>query len=156
MILMRRPKHIPQLPISGFETIAQFIPHREPMVLVDTLLECSGTAVNAAFTIPKKHIFVQDNDHFSETGLLEHMAQVVALHTGYEGAVLGMESREGYIGAIKNAAIRMLPKAGDVLETVISITYSANDMSVVAAETRVGGKAIATATMSTFLRKEIG
>ena len=68
--------------ITDQSLIQKLIPQREPMIMVDTLLYYNKTKVIGGLTIKNSNMFVQDGA-FSEPGIIEHMAQTVALHTGY-------------------------------------------------------------------------
>ena len=63
--------------------IQNLIPQKTPFVMVDKLLFFSNEKVVSGFTIPQDHLFTSDN-FFTAPGLIEHMAQTVALHTGYQ------------------------------------------------------------------------
>ncbi|QIE60111.1 hypothetical protein G5B37_11220 [Rasiella rasia] len=142
--------NIPALPISDMVFLKKLIPHREPIILIDTLQYHDENTLIASFTIPKEHLFVSDKT-FSEAGLLEHMAQCVALHTGFTGFAKNEPPRIGYIGAIKSAQLSELPRIGDTVTTEVVITYSAMDMSLVKIKSLIASKHIATAEMSTIL-----
>lgn len=138
-------------PITNLEFLKKLIPHREPMILIDTLLYHDSTSLVSSLLVLKESLFVASNQ-FSEAGILEHMAQSVALHTGYSGYLSEQSTREGYIGAIKKAEILQLPKVGEIITTQVTITYSAMDMTLVTLESKIDGKIIATAAMSTILK----
>ncbi len=69
-------------PIKDLAVIKQFLPHREPMVMVDGLLFYNEKKAISTLTILKENLFVE-NGYLAETGLIEHMAQTAALHVGY-------------------------------------------------------------------------
>lgn len=54
--------------------IHHFLPHREPMLMVDFILELTPEKVVTSFEIKPENIFV-DNNQFIEAGLIEHSAQ---------------------------------------------------------------------------------
>src|SRR5690554_7420315 len=70
----------PQLPIID---VSHLIPQKTPFVMVDTLLDFSENKVVSSFQIKADNLFV-NNNRFLESGLIENMAQTVALHTGYD------------------------------------------------------------------------
>ena len=148
---MNKSENILQLPITHIETIRKLVPHREPILAIGSLIAYTETTLVASFTIPEDHLFVH-NGCFSEAGLLEHMAQCMALHSGYSGALKEEAPREGYIGVIKTADIEMIPKAGKTLLTHIEIVHAVLDMSMVTAEIRVDKKFCAKATLHTILK----
>ena len=100
--------------------IGHLIPQKFPFVMVDTLVSFSKTVVIAEFTIKKENLFLL-NDELSETGLIENMAQTVALHTGYDFFLRGEEAPTGYIGSIKKIEIEKLPKIGETITTKVNI-----------------------------------
>ena len=139
------------LPTANLEFLKKLIPHREPMILIDTLQYHDENSLVSSFLITEQCLFIKENK-LSEAGILEHMAQSVALHTGYSGYIDEKATREGYIGAIKKAEIVQLPKVGETITTQVNITYSAMDMTMVQIETKIDGKIIALAEMSTVLK----
>lgn len=144
--------NVPQLPI-GASLIEQFIPQRPPMVLVDTLHSFETDRVVSGLTISESNIFVT-NGFFSETGILEHIAQTAALYMGYGALKRGGIPKEGYIGAIKSATIHVIPKVGAVLRTELVVVYDVMSMLLVHAETYCEDVLIASAEMKTMLKPE--
>lgn len=138
-------------PITDLAFLKKLIPHREPLFLIDTLHYHDVNKLKSSLLVLANSLFVV-NTHFSEAGILEHMAQSVALHTGYSGYLSDKSTREGYIGAIKNIEISQLPKVGETIVTEVSITYSVMDMTKVQIESKIEETVIATAEMSTILK----
>lgn len=141
------------LPITDLTVLKQMLPHREPMLLVDSLISFSETSIVSNLTILSSNIFVQNN-YFQEAGLLENMAQTVALHTGYNGMLFEVPPRVGYIGAIKQATFEQLPIVGDTIKTEATITYNAIEMTMVNVVVFLKEEKIASATMTTILKPE--
>ncbi|PKA83222.1 hypothetical protein ATE92_1372 [Ulvibacter sp. MAR_2010_11] len=140
-----------RLPITNSELIKDLIPHREPIIMVDTLLTCNSARVVAQLKVLEDSIFVEKG-WLSETGLLEHMAQTVALHAGYEALTKKSKPMEGYIGAIKEMTIARCPEIGEVITTEAEILYEALAMTQVQITSRIDKLQIATATMTTVMR----
>ena len=109
-----------ELPISAPEQIIQLIPQRSPMVMVDTLWEYTPETAVVGLTITQENIFVQEGN-LSASGLIEHMAQSIALHKGYGYYLKALPTPMGYIGAIKHIEIQALPKKGEAIRTHITI-----------------------------------
>ena len=80
--------------------ITALIPQKEPFVMVDVLLSYSKTKVISSFKVLENNLFFE-NDRFIESGIIENMAQTVALHTGYDYFLRGEGIPTGYIGSIK-------------------------------------------------------
>ena len=62
--------------------IFNLIPQRPPMVMVDKLFECNDQKALTGFEIVADNILVR-NGQFSESGLIENIAQSAALMTGW-------------------------------------------------------------------------
>ncbi len=139
-------------PISDIKRIEKLLPHREPMIMVDTLEYFSIKRGICRLSISENNIFVS-NGFFSETGILEHMAQTAALHIGYKQSLNNIEAKEGFIGAIKSSEIISLPKLNDTLSTEIEVVYEITNMTMVKIKTSVGGKVIAMSEMNTILKE---
>jgi len=106
--------------LQAVTNIKNLIPQQAPFVMVDTLRSHSESKAISSLTIQKDNLFVENNV-FLEAGLVENMAQTVALHTGYEYFLKGMEAPTGYIGAIKNIDIIKLPLLDETIFTEVEI-----------------------------------
>lgn len=139
------------LPSDNPAFVESLIPQRPPFVMVDELSEYSETYLISGFTVKEENIFVQDGI-FQASGLVEHQAQSVALHTGYKYYLLGKEAPTGYIGAIKSFEAESLPKAGDRLVTEVTILSEVMGVTLVNAVTRLNNEIIASAQMKTVVK----
>ena len=103
------------------ENILSFIPQRYPFVMVDTLLSADEKTARTGFTVTAGNIFCEE-DIFTEAGLLENIAQTAAAGAGYRKSQVNRPAAIGYIGAVKNFEVFVLPQLNDVLctETVIT------------------------------------
>lgn len=100
--------------------IKNLIPQKAPFIMVDTLWSHSKSEAISSLTIQKANLFFENNT-FLEAGLIENMAQTVALHTGYEYFLKGIDPPTGYIGAIKNVEISKLPVLNETISTEVRI-----------------------------------
>ncbi|MDY7393893.1 hypothetical protein UMM65_01430 [Aureibaculum sp. 2210JD6-5] len=132
--------------------VTDLIPQKAPIVMVDTLLRYSDAEVTSKLTITDFNIFTKNNI-FTEPGLIEHMAQTVALHTGYKYYLQNKPSPTGYIGSIKSVEIVNLPKLNDTLITTASILHEIMGVTLVAVDVTLNGKSIATGEMKTVVAK---
>ena len=138
--------------ITDQSTILKLIPQRAPIVMVDTLLYFDETKVVSELTILENNMFVQDG-YLTEPGLIENMAQTVALYTGYHFYIKNIPAPEGYIGAIKDVYIKKLPKVNAQLETEVEKLQEIMGVTLVKGVTRLNGEIIASAQMKTVLKK---
>ncbi len=118
--------------------------------MVDTLTKYTESRIISEFTIPSDNILVE-KEHFSASGLIENMAQTVALHTGYKFYVKKLPAPVGYIGAIKKAEIITLPQIGQKLVTTVEILHDIMGVTLVQARVESGGSPLASSEMKTIL-----
>ncbi|WP_185966040.1 hypothetical protein [Flavobacterium sp. ZT3R18] len=132
--------------------VQTLIPQRFPFVMVDALYDYSETTLVSGFTIQSDAIFFQ-NGNFIESGLIEHMAQSVALHTGYQFYLRKETAPTGYIGSIKDIIISKLPKLNDEIRTTVSILQEFGGITLVDVVTKLNDVEIAKGQMKTVLAK---
>ncbi|MBB6370951.1 hypothetical protein [Chryseobacterium shigense] len=140
-----------QLPTSDQDFVGSLIPQRYPFVMVHELSEYSEEHLVSGFEIKEDNIFIQDGV-FQASGLIEHQAQSVALHTGYKYYLLGKESPTGYIGAIKSFEAESLPKTGDRLASEVTILNEVMGVTLVDIVTKLNGVIIAKSQMKTAVK----
>lgn len=102
--------------------IGHLIPQKTPFVMVDTLLHFSSDKINSSYQISEHNLFIEDSC-FCESGLVENMAQTVALHTGYDFFLKGQQAPTGYIGSIKKININRLPRLDETIFTEATILH---------------------------------
>ena len=141
---------ITSLPNINPEFIKELIPQREPIIMVDAILEYEESKGVGGLMVSEDCIFVENNT-LKEPGVLEHMAQTVALYTGYEYYLKNMQAPVGYIGSMKNVEILRLPKIGKKLVTTATILHEIMGVTLVNIETKVDEKIIAFGEMKTVI-----
>ena len=105
--------------------IRDFLPHREPMLMVHRLISIDKESVSCSFKVDEECIFVSQGV-LSETGLIEHAAQTSTAIVGQRlfpsGVKLNTDTRViGYISAIKNVQLGLSPRNGEELITHSSL-----------------------------------
>ncbi len=138
--------------ITDRDFLQKLIPQKSPFVMVDKLLYFSGNKIISGFTVPSTNIFAS-GDRFTEPGLIENMAQTVALHTGYSFYLDRQPAPVGYIGAIKRAEVLSLPQIGSELRTTVEILHDIMGVTLVKAKVALDGTLLATSEMKTILAK---
>lgn len=134
------------------EHITDYIPQKDPMVMIDTLNYCEGTVTKTNFEVREDNIFVKDG-LLHEPGIIENIAQTAAVKAGYEVKKNGAEPLIGFIGAIKDLVIYELPKTGDVLETTVTIKMEVMGITLVEGVSICNEKKIASCEMKIFIQK---
>ena len=134
------------------EFVENLLPQKFPFVMVDKLYSYTETSLVSGLKIQSDNIFC-NNGNFVEAGLVEHMAQSVALHTGYQFYLKKEPAPTGYIGSIKDIEIKKLPKLDDEIQTTVSILQEFGGITLVDIVTKLNGIEIATGQMKTVLAK---
>lgn len=110
------------LPITDRDFVENLIPQKFPFVMVDKVISFEENFITSGFKVEETNIFTK-NGIFQESGLVEHMAQSVALYTGYLFFLKNEPAPTGYIGSIKLIEIFDLPKVNDNLVTKVNVLY---------------------------------
>ncbi|SHM87395.1 3-hydroxymyristoyl/3-hydroxydecanoyl-(acyl carrier protein) dehydratase [Chryseobacterium carnipullorum] len=140
-----------QLPTSDQNFVESLIPQRFPFVMVHEIMEYNEENLISGFEIKEDNIFVQEGI-FQASGLIEHQAQSVALHTGYKYFLLGKDAPTGYIGAIKSFEAETLPETGDRLTSEVAILNEVMGVTLVDVVTKLNGTIIAKSQMKTAVK----
>jgi 3-hydroxymyristoyl/3-hydroxydecanoyl-(acyl carrier protein) dehydratase len=111
---------------SNLIDIKRYLPHRDPMLMVDLILKMDNENVDTVFEIKEDNIFIQNN-FFVEAGLIENMAQTCSSIVA-KGYLVDENNQDidgvdvvGFISAIKTLKIFSLPKVGNVIITKASL-----------------------------------
>jgi len=102
--------------------IAKYLPHNQPMLMVDIIDYIDDENVWTRFEIKDTTLFVE-NGFFTEAGLIENAAQtcsaIVGQHYFFDEHKQEIEDVKvmGFISAIKKIEVYSLPKAGSILKT---------------------------------------
>jgi len=141
--------------------IKNFLPHREPFLMVDKVLELSEDFVVTSFEIKPTCILIEDNC-FNEVGLIENAAQTCSSIVGKsyfdDDDIEGQGTKLiGFISAIKKVAIIDIPKVGENIITKASLksrfdadTYSISTLECVI---YINDKEIASCEMNLFIQE---
>ena len=132
--------------------VGELIPQKFPFVMVDKLYSYTETSIISGLKIKPGNIF-NNNGLFTEAGLIEHMAQTIALHTGYSFYLKNEPAPTGYIGSIKEIEITGLPKLGDEIQTTVSVLQEFAGVTLVDISTKINNIEIASGQMKTVLAK---
>jgi predicted hotdog family 3-hydroxylacyl-ACP dehydratase len=134
------------------EAVENLLPQKFPFVMVDCMFSYSETELTSGLNIQNDNIFLENNT-FLEAGLIEHMAQSVALHTGYQFFLKNETAPTGYIGSIKEIEIKKLPKINDTIQSNVTILQEFAGITLVDIVTFLNDEEIASGQMKTVLAK---
>ena len=132
--------------------VEKLLPQKFPFVMVDKLFSYTETSLVSGLKVQENNIFY-NNGTFLESGLIEHMAQSVALHTGYQFFLKQEEAPTGYIGSIKEVEIARLPKLNEEIRSTVTILQEFAGITLVDIVSKINDDIIATSQMKTVLAK---
>jgi predicted hotdog family 3-hydroxylacyl-ACP dehydratase len=132
--------------------VENLLPQKFPFVMVDKMYSFTETSLISGLKIQNDNIF-SDNNTFLEAGLIEHMAQSVALHTGYSFFLRKEIAPTGYIGSIKDIEIKKLPEINDTIQSTVTVLQEFGGITLVDIVTTLNNEEIAKGQMKTVLAK---
>lgn len=133
--------------ITDSAEIKKLLPQSEPMIMVDRLDYYNQKKIRTGLTIRHENIFVEKGV-LSEAGIIEHIAQSIALLTGHVKKT-DNKPTVGYIGGMKDFEIYELPKMGKSLETKVEVVQEFMGMRLSQADVFLGSKKIASGQLKT-------
>ncbi|MDO5606870.1 MAG: hypothetical protein Q4G08_00290 [Capnocytophaga sp.] len=144
-------------------SIHAYLPHRKPMLMVDTILEINENEVVTEFLVTEDCIFAHGG-FLSESGLIENAAQTCSaivgrsiLSDGNGGVRNGMKTI-GFISGIKQLAIYRKPAANEIIITEASLIskFDTEEYCICAMKCRTlsQGKTLLEADINLFIKKE--
>ncbi len=142
--------------------ISNFLPHREPMLMVTSVLEIDDNSVATQFHITENCIFLKEGK-LSEAGLIENAAQAASGVVGQsffdKDDLEGTGNKlVGYISAVKKVEIYELPSLGDTIITKAKLLsrFDTGEVTMCSLEAQsfLGEKLIVSSTMN-FLIHEV-
>ena len=132
-------------------TITDLIPHRAPFIMIDTLVESSARRALSALVVRADNILVDEDGWFTESGLVENMAQTAA--AGLRENDAGAAPKIGYIGSLKNLSVLRLPAVGETIMTEAVFVQEIMGARIVAATARLGDEVIARCELRIFIQQ---
>ena len=127
--------------------IEELLPQRKPFITIDRMVHFDKVFTRTMLKVTADNIFVENNE-FTESGIMENIAQTCAARMGYINKHLHSEKvKIGFIGSIKNLVIEELPQVGDELKTTIEVVNEVFTITLVIAKVEVADKLIASCEM---------
>lgn len=135
------------------DDILKLIPQRPPIVMVDSFFGIEEDRSYSGLTVTADNIFCEAGK-LQETGLIEHIAQSAAARIGYLYTQKGEEVPLGFIGSVDKLKVYSLPEIGMKLFTEITVVQEVFDITLIAAQVKVGEELMAECRMKIFIKKE--
>jgi len=142
----------PEKVIADESSITEYIPQKDPMVMIGKLHSSQEGKTVTSFLIREGHLFCSKGQ-FLEAGLIENMAQTAASGVGFLAKKEKKEPPVGFIGGIKNLKIYSLPETGDEIITEITIEHQVFDATVASGRILLHDHLIAECELKIFILK---
>ncbi len=120
------PDHL-QLPVNAID----LLPHRQPMILVDQLLEFNSEGGVVSAVISSDNIFVEDDGCLVAVALIEIVAQAYAAIKGYDDMLNQRQVQRGFLVGGRSFKIKRSPSVGEQLTVAITTIADLDEFSVV-------------------------
>jgi predicted hotdog family 3-hydroxylacyl-ACP dehydratase len=145
---------------KNFIDIKTLIPQQPPFIMIDELLFCDDERTKTLFTIKCDNVFLeplsncvqqqnQTDVAFSQSGIIENIAQTCAARMGYLGN--RQKVKIGMIASINNFEIFYLPKINDQIITEIVVETEIGNVVLLNTTVVCNEKIIATGKMKVVL-----
>lgn len=135
--------------------IKDLIPQRDPILMVDNLIEVNGDTAVTGFAVRSDNYFLDEDGLMVEAGLIEHIAQSASAFAGYRALSSGATAPPiGYIGEVKKFHCHKFPQVGDELLTTIRMGVEIAGVTIITGETRLLGKVVADTQMKIFIKSD--
>lgn len=132
----------------------RLIPQRDPIRMVDRLVEVDGGTATVALSVRPDNYFMEDDGAMAEPGLIEHIAQSALALAGFRALASGAPAPPvGYIGEVRKFRCYRRPRVGEELRTSVVWGDTVGDIALVSGESRVGDERVAEVGMKISIPK---
>ena len=131
-------------------SVAELLPHRAPMILIDEILGYDDSTVIAAVEVGPQSLFLEERGVPSHVGL-EFMAQTSGAFAGIIARDRSEEVRIGFVlGTRQYRAHLPFFRSGDRLVVTVSVLYQDGEMGAFECRIEVAGRLAAEAQLSVY------
>ena len=116
--------------------ITNYIPQRDPFIMIDNLVNASGDEFETDFCILPSNIFVE-NGLLREFALVENIAQSSSAGLAFTKISTGLN--DGFIGAISKLRLYDLPPVNETLTTIVKLVARFENMFLLKGENLLNG-----------------
>ena len=135
--------------------IRQLIPQREPMLMVDAMVEASANEALTTFEVRADNLFLDEDGRLAECAIIENQAQSASALAGKRALDGGAQKvPTGYIGEVKRFNCLLRPQVGQKLLTTVHWGMEVGQITIVQVETTVDGQLAASTQLKVYLSKD--
>lgn len=110
--------------------VVNLIPQRPPMVMISRVVAYDKGEIQTELTVESDNFFVE-NGLFSESGLLENIAQSAAAMVGLEARGKGEDVLLGFIGGINKIKVSGFASASQTILTHVEIIQEVFNITLI-------------------------
>jgi len=140
--------------VTTFPPIADVVPHRPPMLLLDRVLSYDGERVVCELTLQPNSPFAQPGENGGEVPAivgLEYMAQAIATGAGLSARDKGQPARVGFLLGCRNLTIAVDSfRVGDRLTVEARRTWGESDLGSFACKVRRGDDVLCEGALTVY------
>lgn len=133
------------------DLVTTLLPQKAPFNMVENLTVAEEDFFESILTITENNFLVKDQ-HFSASGLVENIAQTLALGNSYFYHKNEQPPKIGFIAEVKNLQIYSMPKVGETITTKVTIQSRIFDFVITKGEIFSSEKIIATCILKVFIQ----
>ena len=135
---------------SRMYSIRDLLPHQDPMILLDEVIEYGETSLQASVTITSCTQFVETKGVQAYVGL-EYMAQACSAHAGAIARDCGRPVRVGFLLGTRGYRAHVpYFRIGERLTVSVTMIYSDEEMGTFDCRIEAQGRCLAEARLNVF------
>lgn len=139
--------------IISEDLVTALLPQKSPFQMVSQLYEFTEEGIITGFDIPEDNIF-NENGFFNESGLIENIAQSIALHINYGFHLKNIAPPQGYIGTVNKVTVFELPKVNSLIRTEVKIIGEFMGITLIEGTSFQGDEKLISTQMKTVIAKD--
>jgi len=131
--------------------VGKLVPHRPPILMVETLLVAQDGA-GMAEAVPKPgHPLVDEDGTLDSAAMIEMIAQTFAAIKGYEDSRQGNPVKRGFLVGFKKIRFFGTARQGDRLLVKVKTVGTFDDFAMAEGEVEKDGQIIASGTINIWI-----
>lgn len=147
------------VPVMDFTKVEidGILPQRPPFVMLSRLVSFDFQKTVTEFDIPGDCLFLDDDGRsLLPEGIIENIAQTCAARIGFMNKyIYHRPINIGYIAVVNDFTLSSKPQAGQRIRTVIEVTDSIMNMTVVNATVSAGDESLAQGRMNVIVDESV-
>lgn len=137
------------------DEIVSIIPQKQPIVMIDSLVYSDEIKTGCSLKLRKDNIFIK-NGLFSESGLVESIAQTAAARMGYISRTENKPTPVGFIAAVKDLRILKYPEVNSEIFIEIEVINQLMGITIITGRVTLDDQVIAVCEMKIFIDNNSG